>query len=58
MSQIKVDDIKVSGLDLFSDSENFLTHLDSNEVDNIVGGLAAVNAACCCSCCCSCKAAE
>jgi len=44
----KDDNIKKSGIELFSDSENFLAELDENDSSNVMGGLH-------CSChCCSC----
>ncbi|PLZ90293.1 hypothetical protein CEN44_11030 [Fischerella muscicola CCMEE 5323] len=38
MSTIKVSDLSHIGLELFSDSENYMLELDNNEFDNIAGG--------------------
>lgn len=39
MAKIKIKDIQPTGADLFQDSENFLSDLDSDEMSNIAGGL-------------------
>jgi hypothetical protein len=38
MSTISISDLKPSGLDLFSDSENYLDEISENEFTNITGG--------------------
>lgn len=48
-SQIKVNDIKVDGMDLLSDSESFFNLLGEDEMESISGGAAAA----CCTCHCS-----
>ncbi|NEO50796.1 MAG: hypothetical protein F6K55_44640 [Moorea sp. SIO4A3] len=38
MANIKVNDIKPAGADLFADDEGFLNELEVDELGNIVGG--------------------
>jgi hypothetical protein len=38
MSTISIFDLKLSGLDLFSDSENYLDEISESEFTNVVGG--------------------
>jgi hypothetical protein len=52
MAKIKINDIETLGLELFADSESFLTSLSDDEINHIQGGLAGG----CCTCCCSCRA--
>lgn len=39
MTDIKVNDIKPTGVELFADSEGFLNELTDGEIANINGGL-------------------
>lgn len=39
MSTISISDLKPSGLDLFSDSENYLDEISESEFTNVNGGI-------------------
>lgn len=54
MANIKVNNLKTSGIELFDDPESFMKSLNDDEINHIQGGLAAA-AAGCCTCKCSCK---
>lgn len=41
MANIKINDIKPAGAELFADSEGFLNELKDDELSNILGGLQA-----------------
>ena len=62
MADIKIENIDLSGLELFSDPEGFLSELDDSDESSIIGGLLAnddiyTNAAsCCCAGSCTCPA--
>lgn len=38
MANIKVNDIKPAGAELFADSEGYLDELKSDEISNVLGG--------------------
>lgn len=38
MANIKINDIKPAGIDLFEDSEDFLNELKDDQLNQIVGG--------------------
>jgi hypothetical protein len=38
MANIKVNDIKPAGTELFDDSESFMNNLSDSEINNILGG--------------------
>ena len=42
MADIKINDIKPAGVELFADSEGFLNELADSEIANINGGLSGV----------------
>lgn len=43
MSSIKISDLRLSGLDLLSDSENYLQELSSDDlIEKIVGGTSVI----------------
>ena len=61
MADIKIENINISGLELFSDPEGFLTDLDDHDVDKVIGGMAAfetdvTTAYTCCAGSCTCPA--
>jgi hypothetical protein len=51
MAKIKINDIETLGLELFADSESFMTSLSDDEINHIQGGGPKT----CCTCNCSCK---
>ncbi|WP_013321441.1 hypothetical protein [Gloeothece verrucosa] len=47
MADIKINDIKPAGAELFEDSEGFLNELKDDEVNKVVGGVGTVIGRCC-----------
>jgi hypothetical protein len=38
MANIKINDIKPAGVEFFADSENFMSELNENDINYIIGG--------------------
>ncbi len=58
MANIEINDIKVTGIDLFVDAESFLNDLKDQDVSSVIGGQTNVTTAdsCCCAGSCTCPA--
>ena len=39
MASIKIDNLQTAGFDLFNDVENYLTELNKQELNSIIGGV-------------------
>ncbi|WP_424100614.1 hypothetical protein [Moorena producens] len=60
MANIEINDIKVTGIDLFVDAESFLNDLKDQDVSSVIGGINDVvtTAYTCCAGSCTCPARE